>query len=90
MPTPDSTIARWFVASLTEREARELIEHIPGTMQHGLVRSFALLPKQAKDILRAKYDAITCKDVPERRTAELLRTHGIALDAASEDTTPDW
>lgn len=88
--TPDRQIENWYVAALSEREARALIGHIEGTMQHGLVRSYPLLPKAAQDILRAEYDKLTCKDAPETRAAELLRTDGMVLDAASEDCTPDW
>ena len=90
MQTSDRNVENWYVACLTEREARKLIGLIPGTMQHGLVRTYSLLPKQAQDILRAEYDRLSGKNAPETRAAELLRTHGMVLDAASEDTTPDW
>jgi hypothetical protein len=55
----ESLVAQWFVSGLTEREARELIGAIPGTLAYGAVKSYALLPEDAKRILRARFAEVS-------------------------------
>ena len=55
------TVENWYVACLTEREARKLIQHIPGTMCNGSVRSFHLLPEEAQCILRDEFVRVCLK-----------------------------
>ena len=45
-------IVEWYGVSLTERERKELIGTIPGTLEYGLTRNYMLLPEKAKQILR--------------------------------------
>lgn len=51
----ENKVAVWYTSALGERDARELIGAIPGTLAYGLVRSYAQLPEAAKQVIRARY-----------------------------------
>lgn len=51
----ETAVAQWYQAGLTEKEAKELIGHVPGAVAYGVVKSYSILPERAKDILRTVY-----------------------------------
>lgn len=51
----ETAVAQWYQSSLTEKEAKELIGHVPGALTYGVVKNYNVLPERAKDILRTVY-----------------------------------
>lgn len=51
----DTAVAQWYTAGLDNADAKEMLQHIPGCIAYGSLKSFALLPEAAKQILRDNY-----------------------------------
>ena len=50
----DGFIEQWY-ALLPEKEAHSIVATVPGSMAYGLVRSWRLLPDEAKQLVRYAY-----------------------------------
>lgn len=51
----ETAVAQWYQCGLSNKDAKELIGHVPGVLAYGTLKSYAILPERAKDILRTVY-----------------------------------
>lgn len=54
----DTSVSQWYVAALTAAEAKEMLQYVPGCLAYGSLKSFALLPETAKQVLRDNYQRL--------------------------------